>query len=112
MRQCVSHVRGSLLREDKAAVKALVVGLLEASKLAADDPTETARLYFETYKPKSSVDDLVAMLKSHTHHHHPIGDALKRELALYAEELKLVQVLKPSTDPVKFAERIYGDVFS
>lgn len=109
---CVIAVRGSLLREDKAAVKALVVGLLEASKLAADDPTETARLYFETYKPKSSVDDLVAMLKSHTHHHHPIGDALKRELALYAEELKLVQVLKPSTDPVKFAERIYGDVFS
>jgi len=109
---CVIAVRGSWFREDKAAVKALVTGLLEASTLAANDPLTTAQVYYDTYRPKSSVEDLVAMLKSHTHHHHPLGDALKRELALYAEELKSVQVLKRSTDPVQFAERIYGDVFS
>jgi NitT/TauT family transport system substrate-binding protein len=108
---CVIAVRGSLLREDKAAVKALVTGLLEASTLAANDPAGAAQVYFDTYKPRSSLDDLTAMLKSHTHHHHPIGDALKNELSLYAGELKEVRVLKPATDPQKFAERIFGDVF-
>ena len=108
---CVIAVRGSLLREDRAAVKALVTGLLEASTLAANDPTGAAQVYFDTYRPKSGLDDLTAMLKSHTHNHKPIGEALKKELALYASELKEVQVLKASTDAAKFAERIFGDVF-
>lgn len=109
---CVIGVRGSLLREDKAAVKALVAALLESAALTAADPAATAQAYFDTFKPKSSVPELAAMLKSHTHHHHPVGDALKRELALYAEELKQVRVLKPTTDPRAFTERIYGDVFA
>ena len=32
--------------------------------------------------------------------------------ALYGDELKLVNVLKRSTDTAKFAERIYADVLS
>ena len=34
------------------------------------------------------------------------------ELALYADELKLVNVFKPTTDTAKYAERIYADVLS
>ena len=30
----------------------------------------------------------------------------------YDEELKLVEVLKTNTDPVKFADRIYADVLA
>ena len=41
-----------------------------------------------------------------------MGEDLKKELALYAEELKLVSVFKPSTDTAKYAERIYADVLS
>ena len=40
------------------------------------------------------------MLRSHTHGHHPVGErAAASEIALYAEELKLVTVFKPSHRP-------------
>jgi NitT/TauT family transport system substrate-binding protein len=54
----------------------------------------------------------VALAKYHTHHHHPMGDDLKKELALYAEELKQVSVFKPSLDTAKYADRVYADVLS
>jgi NitT/TauT family transport system substrate-binding protein len=52
------------------------------------------------------------MLRSHTHHHHPTGPALKQELALYADELKLVRVLRPGTDTARFADKVYADVLT
>jgi NitT/TauT family transport system substrate-binding protein len=52
------------------------------------------------------------MLRSHNHHHHPVGAELKKELQLYTDELKMVNVIKKSTDSTKFAERIYVDVLS
>jgi sulfonate transport system substrate-binding protein len=52
------------------------------------------------------------MYRSHTHHNHPVGATLKKQLELYTEELKAVNVIKRSTDPAKFAERIYTDVLS
>jgi NitT/TauT family transport system substrate-binding protein len=52
------------------------------------------------------------MLRSHTHHHHPIGADLKKQIALYTDELKLVNVIKPSTDANRFADRVYVDVLS
>ena len=63
---------------------------------------------YSTAKPAQ----LSAMLRSQTHHHHPTGADLKQELALYAEELKLVSVMKPSTDPAKFADKIFADVLA
>jgi NitT/TauT family transport system substrate-binding protein len=57
-------------------------------------------------------EDLVALAKYHTHHHHPMRNDLKKEIALYAEELKLVSVFKPSLDTAKYAERVYADVLS
>jgi NitT/TauT family transport system substrate-binding protein len=41
-----------------------------------------------------------------------VGADLKKQLALYTDELKLVSVIKPSTNSEKFAERIYADVVS
>jgi NitT/TauT family transport system substrate-binding protein len=52
------------------------------------------------------------MYRSHTHHNHPVGATLKKQLLLYTEELKAVNVIKRSTDSAKFAERIYLDVLS
>ena len=46
------------------------------------------------------------MLRSHTHHHHPVGGDLKQEIALYAQELKQASVFRPSTDPAQFADRV------
>jgi NitT/TauT family transport system substrate-binding protein len=52
------------------------------------------------------------MYRSHTHHRHPVGAELKKQLLLYTDELKAVNVIKRSTDPAKFADRIYLDVLS
>jgi NitT/TauT family transport system substrate-binding protein len=64
------------------------------------------------YGGRGSTQDLAAMLRSHTHHHHPIGADLKKQIALYTDELKLVNVIKPSTDANRFADRVYVDVLS
>ncbi|PKU22131.1 ABC transporter substrate-binding protein [Telmatospirillum siberiense] len=108
---CVIGIRGSLLRDDRAAARALTLALLEAHHLTAIDYRKTAEAFYP-YSPKVDIEDLVSMLKSHTHGHNPVGEPFKRELRLYAEDLKLVNVLKPTTDPTKYAEKIYADVLS
>jgi NitT/TauT family transport system substrate-binding protein len=108
---CVVGVRGSLLREEPAVARALTQALLEGAMFTAQNP-EKAYRSFLPFAPKAATeDDILAMVRYHTHHHHPVGDQLKRELKMYADDLKLVSVFKPSTDTAKFAEKIYADVF-
>jgi NitT/TauT family transport system substrate-binding protein len=104
---CVLGVRGSLLRDDRPTAARLTASLTEAQEFVADNPDEAAAI-FAPYS-KAPPAQLAAMLHSHTHHHHPVGAELKAEIAAYAVELKLVNVLKPSTDPQKFADRVYAD---
>ncbi|MCK1479937.1 ABC transporter substrate-binding protein [Bradyrhizobium sp. 197] len=108
---CVLAIRGSLIRGEPAAAGALTRSVLEAGDMVARNPADAAAAY-SAYGGKGSLDDLGAILASHTHHNHPIGAELKRQIVLYADELKEVNVLKRSTDPTKFAERVYVDVLS
>ncbi|HMK82013.1 MAG TPA: ABC transporter substrate-binding protein [Xanthobacteraceae bacterium] len=108
---CVLAIRGSLIRDDRAAATALTRALLEAGDHVAHKPEDAAAV-FSGYGGQGSVDELAAMLRSHTHHDHPVAGELKKQIALYADELKLVKVIKPSTDTAKFAERVYADVLS
>jgi NitT/TauT family transport system substrate-binding protein len=108
---CIIGVRGSLLRSDRPAVTALTKAILEAAAHTAHNPLIAAQS-FQKYAPNASLDDLKAMVSYHTHHHNPVGDALKKELALYTEELKGVSVIKRSLDTTKFADRIFADVLS
>jgi len=107
---CVLGVRGSLVREDRATAAALTRALLESAQVTAHNPEQAAEI-FSKYAP-ASVADLTTMLKSQTHNHNPVGGDLKREIVAYTEELKLVSVMKPSTDPAKFADRIFADVLT
>ncbi|MGD0436053.1 MAG: ABC transporter substrate-binding protein [Bryobacteraceae bacterium] len=107
---CVVGVGGHVLRNNRAAATALAASLLEAAGIAAHQPEEAARA-FAPYS-KASEADLVAILKMQTHNHNPVGANLKQEIALYAGELKVVGIMKPSTDPAKFAEHIFADVFA
>jgi NitT/TauT family transport system substrate-binding protein len=109
---CIVGVRGSLIRDDKRTAASIARALLDAAEFAAMNPAEAAATYAPFVARKVDLDDLTALAKYHTHHHHPVGDDLKKELALYADELKLVSVFKPSTDTAKYAERIYADVLS
>jgi NitT/TauT family transport system substrate-binding protein len=108
---CVLAIRGSLIRDERAVATALTRAVLEGGELVAHQPEDVAAV-FAGYGGKGSVDELAAMLRSHTHHDHPIGADLKKQISLYADELKLVNVIKRNTDTVKFAERVYADVLS
>ncbi len=108
---CVLAIRGGLIREEPATAGAFTQSVLEAGAMIARDPADAAAVY-SGYGGKGSLDDIVAMFTSHTHHNHPVGTALKRQILLYADELKQVNVLKRSTDPTKFAERVYVDLLS
>jgi NitT/TauT family transport system substrate-binding protein len=108
---CIVGLRGSLVREEPQVARAITQALLDAAMFTSQNPDKAAAS-FQPYAPKTaSPGDLQAMVRYHTHHHHPVGAVLKQELKAYADDLKLVSVFKPSTDTAKFAERIYVDVF-
>jgi NitT/TauT family transport system substrate-binding protein len=109
---CIVGVRGSLLREDKPTAAAIARALIEAADFAHHHPEEAAETYLPFTAGKATKEDIVALAKYHTHGYHPLGADLKKELSLYADELKLVNVMKPSTDTAKYADRIYADVLS
>ena len=108
---CILAIRGSLTRSELPVAAALTRSILEAADRVAGDPTDAAAVY-SGYGGRGSVEDLAVMYRSHTHHNHPVGATLKKQLLLYTEELKAVNVIKRSTDSTKFAERIYLDVLS
>lgn len=108
---CLIGVRGSLIREDRATAKALTLALLEAQDLTHHHPEQTADAY-ASFVTNASRDDIIAILKSHTHGAHPTGNEFKRQLELYVEELKSINVIKPSTDPVRFVDKIVDDVLA
>ncbi len=107
---CVLGIRGSLIKADRAAAGALTRALLEAQDYVAANPDEAAAV-FSKYSPAPQAQ-LAAMLRSHTHHHHPVGSALKDEIAAYTDELKLVQVIRPNTNTLRFADKVFADVLS
>jgi NitT/TauT family transport system substrate-binding protein len=109
---CIVGLRGSLVREEPLVARAVTQALLDAAMFSAQNPDQAAAS-FQPYAPKSaSLEDLQAMVRYHTHRHHPVGAVLKQELKAYADDLKLVSVFKPSTDTTKFAERVCVDVFA
>ena len=108
---CILAIRGSLIRSDLPVAAALTRSIIEAADWVARDPADAAAVYAQ-YGSRASVEDLTAILRSHKHHNHPVGATLKKQLLLYTDELKAVNVIKKSTDPAKFAERIYLDVLS
>ncbi|MET4256132.1 NitT/TauT family transport system substrate-binding protein [Bradyrhizobium sp. S3.12.5] len=109
---CIVGLRGSLVREEPQVARAITQALLDAAMFTSQNPSLAVKS-FQPYAPKAAtLADIEGMVRYHTHHHHPTGEVLKRELKAYADDLKSVQVFKQSTDTTKFAERIYVDVFS
>ncbi len=107
---CVLGIRGALIRQEKPVAAALVQSLLEAQEWVSTNPDAAAAI-FAPYA-KAPADKLAAMLRSHTHHHNPLGGDLREQIAVYATELKSVAVFKPSTDVQKYAARVTADVLA
>jgi sulfonate transport system substrate-binding protein len=109
---CILGLRGSLVREEPHVARAITQALLDAAMFSSQNPAVAAKS-FQPYAPKAAtLADIEGMVRYHTHHHHPVGEVLKRELKAYADDLKSVSVFKPGTDTAKFAGRIYVDVFA
>ena len=106
---CTLGVRADLYREDPAVVAALTSAVREASVYVAANPDDSAEI-FSHYTPKVPVDQLAAMLRSQTQGHIPVGADLRDEFIKIASDLKQAAILKPSTDPVKLAQRVVVDV--
>jgi NitT/TauT family transport system substrate-binding protein len=108
---CVLGVRGSLIRDDRPAAAALTEAILEAQEFVTANPDESAAI-FAPYSPAVKPEQLAAMLRSHTHGHHPVGADLRQEIALYTEELKAISVIKAGTNSDRFSAKVYADVLS
>jgi NitT/TauT family transport system substrate-binding protein len=107
---CILGVRGSLIRDDRPAARAITAALLEAQDWVQANPDGAAEI-FAPYA-KAPVPALAAMLRSHTHGHHPVGTDLKGELAAYIDELKAVKVIRANTNTARMSEKIFADVLS
>ncbi|RWX60222.1 ABC transporter substrate-binding protein, partial [Mesorhizobium sp. M2A.F.Ca.ET.039.01.1.1] len=109
---CIVGLRGSLIRDDLPTATALTRALLEAQDLTVAKPELAAQAFLSQAPKGKTLADLVGVLKDQTHNHNPVGADLRREIALYAEELRDVQVFKQSTDPKQFADQVYADVLT
>ena len=104
---CVLGANGPFLAANRDAVRRLAEANIEVHEYAATHPEEVAKWYFENLKPAGlTVAELAEILGALVYHNHPIGPALVEQIRLAAEDLKLVKVLEPSTDPKAFAERV------
>ncbi|SEL39350.1 NitT/TauT family transport system substrate-binding protein [Roseateles sp. YR242] len=108
---CIVGARGELVRKEPAVAAGLARAIIQASDYVADNPNESAKL-FAKYSPKVAVEDLRALLGTLTHRHHPQGKDLLAEIEFYARDFRSVGVLKPGTDPVKFARHVHADLLS
>ncbi len=104
---CVLGANGAFLKANKDALRRLAQANIEVHDYTANHPEEVAQWYFDNLKPPGlSVRDLAEIIGSLTYHDHPIGQPLVDQIRITAEDLKLVKVLEPSTDPRAFAERV------
>lgn len=108
---CVLGIRASLIRDDRMVAAAITGALMEAQKWVAQNPDKAAEI-FASYNKIAPAPQMAAMLRSHTHNHHPVDGELKQEIALYAQEMKQAGVFKQSTDPTQFSERVCVDVLN
>jgi NitT/TauT family transport system substrate-binding protein len=108
---CVLGMRGSLVRDERPVAAAVTAAMMDAQEWVADNP-DAAGAIFAGFTKVATAEQLAQMLRSHTHHHHPVDGDLKQEIALYAQELKQASVFRSSTDPTQFADRVCADVLS
>ena len=108
---CVLGIRGSLVRDERPVAAAITAAIMEAQAWVAENPDEAAAI-FAGFTKVATAEQLAPMLRSHTHHHHPVDGALKQEITLFAQDLKQASVLKSSTDPAQIADRVCVDVLA
>jgi NitT/TauT family transport system substrate-binding protein len=106
---CVVGVGGKLLRDNRPVAAALARSLVEAYEWASGNIDESAKIFLK-YTTNLPLEDLKSLYKTLTLHHHPVGADLRDEIAYYAQDFKDLGVLKPSTEPKKYADHVFVKV--
>jgi NitT/TauT family transport system substrate-binding protein len=110
---CVLGANGQFLTANKDAVRRLAEANIEIHEYTANHPDEVAKWYAENLKPAGLTEaDLTEILGKLVYHDHPVGQALIDQIRIGAEDLKLVKVLDPTTDPKEFAERVTVNILA
>ncbi|MGI6246443.1 MAG: ABC transporter substrate-binding protein [Pseudochelatococcus sp.] len=107
---CVLGLRGSLLRDQPDVAAAVTRAIVEAQAWTAANPDASAEIFAPFVPAKIPADTLAAILRSHTHDHHSTGEALRKDVALFAEKLKIINVIRQNTDVAAFARKVVPDV--
>lgn len=110
---CVLGANGPFLDANRDAIRRLAEANIEVHEYVAGHVEEVSDWYLEALKPAGlSRDDLIAVVGNLVTHNHPIGRPLIDQIRRTSEDLRLVKVLDPSTDPAEFAERVTVDILA
>jgi NitT/TauT family transport system substrate-binding protein len=112
---CALAISGRLLRDNRPASVALTRAMVEAS-IAVDRDNKLAVEAAQHYSPRQAkLEEIGEMIASYPYEEQrgcPTGVAFRRHVLYYAQGLKETGILKPSTDPVRFTDRITLDVLA
>ena len=106
---CVVGINGKLVREHKPVAAALTNSLVEAYDWTEKNIDEAANIFLK-YTNNLKVEELKALYATLNLHHHAINTDLRDEIEFFATDFKNLGVLKPSTDPRQYADRVYANV--
>ncbi|CAN5302073.1 ABC transporter substrate-binding protein [soil metagenome] len=107
---CALGMNSGIVRDDRTTAAAMARSLVMAANICSRDPARIARAFAPF--AKASEADLIAVLKMQTHDHHPVGTALRREVALYAGELRDAGIMKADLVPDQFAASVTDNVLA
>jgi NitT/TauT family transport system substrate-binding protein len=113
---CVLALGGKLVRDNRSAAAALTRAMVEASLLVDSDLDLAVKTALD-FAPQSvagpkEVHDMLGSYPYDAHRGCPTGEEFRQQVLSFARDLKDVGILKPSTDPIRFTNKITVDVLN
>jgi NitT/TauT family transport system substrate-binding protein len=109
---CVLGVNNAFLQANKDAIRRLAEADIEIHEYTSEHPDEVAKWFVDNLNPGFPYEDIHEEIASWTLHNHPVGAALVEQVKLAAEDLALIKVLDPTTDPAAFAEKVTTNILA
>lgn len=106
---CVVGTRGSLIRDQPDVAAAITHAILQAHAYAAKHP-DTIGTEFNSKALNTNPAEIAAVLRTHTHGHYSVGNEFVKEIDVYARDLQAINVLRPETNALQFAQGITANV--
>ncbi len=109
---CVLGVNSAFLEANTDAVRRLAEANIEIHEYTAAHPDEVAKWFVENLNPGFPYEDIHEEIASWVLHNHPVGKELEGQVKHAADDLALIGVLDPTTDPAELAHRVTVDILA